>query len=117
ESILEQRSRVEQQAEQRPQIASPSDLTTNMPPMTDAAADAADLLGTTYAPGEDAMFGEQLFQPGIAQTYGVGFNEDYELAIGDRVALRMWGAYPYQDVQVVDPQGNVFLPNVGPVKV
>src|SRR5690606_36416976 len=40
-----------------------------------------------------------------------------ELAIGDRVALRMWGAYPYQDVQVVDPQGNVFLPNVGPVKV
>src|SRR5690606_26310831 len=46
-----------------------------------------------------------------------GFNEDYELAIGDRGALRMWGAYPYQDVQVVDPQGNVFLPNVGPGKV
>jgi protein involved in polysaccharide export with SLBB domain len=63
------------------------------------------------------MFGEQLFQRGIAQTYGVGFNDDYELAIGDRVSLRMWGAYPYQDVQVVDPQGNVFLPNVGPIRV
>ena len=40
-------------------------------------------------------------------TWGVGFNEDYVVAIGDRIALRMWGAYPYQDVQVVDPQGNV----------
>jgi protein involved in polysaccharide export with SLBB domain len=29
----------------------------------------------------------------------------------------MWGAYPYQDVQIVDSQGNVFLPNVGPVLV
>ena len=63
------------------------------------------------------MFGEQLFQPGVVQTFGVGFNEDYVVAIGDRIALRMWGAYPYQDVQVVDPQGNVFLPNVGPVHV
>jgi protein involved in polysaccharide export with SLBB domain len=117
EAILGQRSQIEQQASQRPEVASPSELSTNLPPMTEPSADAAELLGTSYSPGEDAMFGEQLFQPGIAQTYGVGFNEDYELAIGDRVALRMWGAYPYQDVQVVDPQGNVFLPNVGPVKV
>src|SRR5690606_35863380 len=66
---------------------------------------------------EGAMFGEQLFQPGIVQTYGVGFNENYQIAIGDRLSLRMWGAFTYQDVQVVDPQGNIFLPNVGPVRV
>jgi protein involved in polysaccharide export with SLBB domain len=93
------------------------ELRTDMPPMTERSADAAELLGTAYSPGEDSMFGAQLFQPGMAQIYGVGFNADYVLAIGDRVLIRMWGAFPYQDTQVVDPQGNVFLPNVGPVHV
>jgi protein involved in polysaccharide export with SLBB domain len=113
ESMLEQRSQVEEGAG----IDTPSELTTNLPPMTEEGADAATLLGTEYSPGENAMFGEQLFQPGIEQTYGVGFNDDYVLAIGDRVSVRMWGAFPYQDVQVVDPQGNVFIPNVGPIQV
>lgn len=93
------------------------ELRTDMPPMTERRPDAAELLGTAYLPGEDAMFGAQLFQAGMAQTYGVGFNAEYVLAIGDRVLIRMWGAFPYQDTQVVDPQGNVFLPNVGPVHV
>ncbi len=79
--------------------------------------DAASLLGTRYTPAENTMFGAQLFQPGMAKSYGQGFNEDYTLAIGDRVSLRMWGAFTYQDVQTVDPQGNLFLPNVGPVRV
>lgn len=126
EALLEQRSRIANQIGQlgqRPQaefpqpMDSPSELQVNLPPMTEATTDAAELLGTAYEPGEDAMFGEQLFQPGIAQTYGVGLNEEYKIAIGDRVALRMWGAFPYQNVQVVDPQGNIFLPNVGPVLV
>ena len=103
--------------QQFPPLDAPRELRTNLPPMTEPSADAADLLGTTYRPGEDAMFGEQLFQRGVAQTYGVGLNEDYEIAIGDRVMLRMWGAFTYQDVQVVDPQGNLFLPNVGPIQV
>jgi protein involved in polysaccharide export with SLBB domain len=113
EALLEQRSQVEQGQD----IDRPSDLATDLPPMTDEGADAATLLGTEYTPGENAMFGEQLFQPGIAQTYGVGFNDNYVLAIGDRVSVRMWGAFPYQDVQVVDPQGNLFIPNVGPIQV
>ena len=105
------------QLPQNRQLDSATELETNLPPMTEPTTDAAELLGTAYLPSENAMFGEQLFQPGTAQTYGVGFNENYEIAIGDRVALRMWGAYSYQDVQVVDAQGNVFLPNVGPVPV
>lgn len=121
ESLLGQSSQVEEQRrelEQRQRrLERPAELATNPPPMTEPSSDAADLLGSGYQPDDDAMFGEQLFQPGIAQTYGVGFNEDYEIAIGDRVSLRMWGAYPYEDTQVVDPQGNLFLPNVGPVKV
>jgi len=121
--LLQQRTQMdeietmEQQLALPPQLRSPSKLQTDLPPMTEPGTDAADLLGTAYTPGEDAMFGEQLFQPGVVQTFGVGFNEGYVLAIGDRIALRMWGAYPYQDVQVVDSQGNIFLPNVGPVHV
>ena len=123
DALLQQRTQmddmpsIDEQIALPPQIRSPQRLQTNLPPMTDDGANAASLLGTAYVPGENAMFGEQLFQPGVVQTYGVGFNENYTIALGDRIALRMWGAYPYQDVQVVDPQGNVFLPNVGPVNV
>ena len=46
-----------------------------------------------------------------------GFNPDYQITVGDRINIRMWGAYTYDATQVVDPQGNVFIPNVGPVKV
>jgi protein involved in polysaccharide export with SLBB domain len=113
ESMQNQQSQ-EAQTVQGPQ--SPAELQSDLPPMTEGT-DAAELLGTDYSPGEDAMFGEQLFQPGVSQAYGVGFNADYVLAIGDRVTVRMWGAFDYQDMQVVDPQGNLFLPNVGPVNV
>jgi protein involved in polysaccharide export with SLBB domain len=126
EALLEQRSRIQNEIGQLGQQAPTgiaqqgdfsSELKSKLPPMTEATTDAAELLGTAYEPGEDAMFGEQLFQPGNPQTYGVGLNDEYEIAIGDRLALRMWGAFPYQDVQVVDPQGNIFLPNVGPIPV
>ncbi|MFZ2991226.1 polysaccharide biosynthesis/export family protein, partial [Ideonella sp.] len=36
---------------------------------------------------------------------------------GDRVALRMWGALTYEAVQTVDAQGNIFVPNAGPIQV
>lgn len=115
--LLEGETGQRSETQQVPEIYSPPELQTELPPMTEQTSDAASLLGTAHQPDEDAMFGEQLFQAGVAQTYGVGLNEGYELAIGDRVILRLWGAYSYQDVQVVDPQGNLFLPNVGPVKV
>src|SRR5690606_31246992 len=62
------------------------------------------------------MFGEQLFRGG-APVSAPGFNPDYMLAVGDRVTVRMWGAFSYEAVQVIDPQGNVFIPNVGPVQL
>lgn len=63
------------------------------------------------------MFGSQMFTGRFAATAFSGFNPEYQLAIGDRVSVRMWGAFPYEATQVVDAQGNVFIPNVGPVKV
>ena len=81
------------------------------------SVDAASLLGV----GEDAnrvvMFGEQLFNANGSRSYASTFNPDYTLAIGDRVALRMWGSFNYEAIQQIDPQGNVFVPNVGPIKL
>lgn len=86
-------------------------------PVRQPALDAAELLGSQdEASGEQPMFGQQLFRAGV-QNYGVGFNPDYVLAVGDRVTLRMWGAFNYEAQQIIDPQGNVFLPNVGPVRL
>lgn len=86
-------------------------------PLPPPSADAAELLGADAVPqDEPAMFGQQLFR-GALQSYGVGFNPDYMLAIGDRVLLRIWGSFTFEAVQIIDPQGNVFVPNVGPVQL
>jgi len=64
------------------------------------------------------FFGENLFRnqcnnlPQIA-TY----NPNYVISIGDKIAVNLWGAYSYSQVQSVDNHGNILIPNVGPVKV
>jgi len=63
------------------------------------------------------MFGQQIFRPGSLQGAGAGFNSNYTLAPGDRVILRMWGAFNHEAAQTIDAQGNVFVPNVGPVRL
>lgn len=63
------------------------------------------------------VFGATLFTGSFARGGAVPFNPDYRLAIGDRVQVRMWGAFNFDNMMAVDPQGNLFLPNVGPVKV
>jgi len=61
------------------------------------------------------VFGSQIFSGRFASEAFNGFNADYQLAIGDRVSVRMWGAFNLDAVLAIDPQGNVFIPNVGPV--
>ena len=63
------------------------------------------------------VFGAQLFSGRFSHEAFTGFNAEYQIAPGDRISLRMWGAFSFEAVQPVDPQGNVFLPNVGPVRV
>ncbi|WP_333662034.1 polysaccharide biosynthesis/export family protein [Acinetobacter sp.] len=63
------------------------------------------------------MFGEQLFKGAFASTAGSTFNDSYVLNPGDNINLRLWGAYQFAGTLTVDPQGNIFIPNVGPVKV
>lgn len=63
------------------------------------------------------IFGEQLFRGAFATTSGSTFNDSYTINVGDNVQVRMWGAYQYAATMTVDPQGHIFLPNVGPVKI
>ncbi len=63
------------------------------------------------------VFGAQLFTGSFARPGPAQFNPDYLIAVGDRVQLRLWGGYTFDSVLSVDPQGNIFLPYVGPVKV
>ena len=63
------------------------------------------------------MFGSQLFKGAFASTAGSTFNSSYQINPGDQINLRLWGAYQFIGTQTVDPQGNIFIPNVGPVRV
>ena len=62
-------------------------------------------------------FGASLFRGNFASTYSSGMNDDYVILPGDRITVRVWGARSYDDVLFVDQQGNIFLPEVGPVHV
>lgn len=62
-------------------------------------------------------FASKLFEGRFASTFSDAANGDYVLAPGDRVVVRIWGARSYDDVLIVDQQGNLFIPEVGPVRV
>lgn len=62
-------------------------------------------------------FGANLFQGYFKSTYYDGVNPEYMIMPGDRILIHIWGAHNYSDTLMVDQQGNVFLPEVGPVRV
>jgi protein involved in polysaccharide export with SLBB domain len=66
---------------------------------------------------KNKMFGAQLFKGAFASTAGSTFNSSYIINPGDNINLRLWGAYQFSGTQTVDPQGNIFIPNIGPLKV
>jgi protein involved in polysaccharide export with SLBB domain len=72
-----------------------------------------------YAPRSDRYppFGAHLFQGRFSGTYYEGLNSSYVIMPGDRIMVRIWGAFTYDDTLMVDPRGNVFLPEVGPLTV
>ncbi len=46
-----------------------------------------------------------------------GLNAEYVVQPGDRIALQIWGATALNQVVIVDSQGNIFIPEVGPIQV
>lgn len=71
----------------------------------------------TYSQAKSKMFGAQLFKGAFASSSGSTFNSSYVINPGDNINLRLWGAYQFAGTLTVDPQGNIFVPNVGPVRV
>lgn len=62
-------------------------------------------------------FGNNLFEGAFSSKYEQGVNPDYVITEGDRILIRIWGAKTFEDVLTVDTQGNIFIPEVGPVAV
>ncbi len=62
-------------------------------------------------------FGSELFSGEFAKQSFSGFNPNYTLNVGDQIDFQTWGGYELNTTLTVDAQGNVFIPQVGPVKV
>lgn len=63
------------------------------------------------------VFGSNIFTGAFSAEQFSGFNPNYQISIGDRISLRLWGAFTFEATEAVDPEGNIFIPNVGPVRV
>jgi protein involved in polysaccharide export with SLBB domain len=63
------------------------------------------------------VFGANLFTGAFAREGATQFNPDYAVAIGDKIQIRLWGAFDFDAILTVDPKGNIFLPNAGPVQL
>jgi len=62
-------------------------------------------------------FGSRLFTGNFLRTRQDGLNPDYLVMPGDRVMVNTWGAIEGSNVYLVDAQGNIFMPNVGPIQI
>ena len=66
---------------------------------------------------EHLVLGQNLFDGKFSGQQFSGFNPNYRIAVGDKLLIQLWGAVESTGEQVVDPQGNIFIPQVGPVQV
>lgn len=85
-------------------------------------AQSTDKAPTQSAPADKgrqpgSAFGGWMFNGQFSHTNFTGFNPSYQVAVSDTVAVRMWGAYETDIKLKVDAQGNIFIPQVGPVQV
>lgn len=82
-----------------------------------AAANAASSPASLSGAPSPEPFGSRLFTGNFLKTRQDGLNLDYVIMPGDRVQVDTWGAVDVSTVLVVDGQGNIFLPGVGPVRI
>lgn len=62
-------------------------------------------------------YGAQLFRGQFSADAAISLNPNYVIAPGDKINIALWGAVNTTQTTVVDAQGNIFIPDVGPVKV
>ncbi|GAW97792.1 MULTISPECIES: polysaccharide biosynthesis/export family protein [Colwellia] len=69
--------------------------------------------GENYPP----PYGANIFAGGYESERSDGLNANYLIAPGDKISIWLWGAVSFADITTVDNQGNIFIPNIGPIKV
>lgn len=84
-----------------------------------AAGNAVPKSPTPATETNDAIepFGAKLFSGNFLATRGDGLNPEYVLAAGDQVAVSAWGAVTIDSVFTLDSQGNIFIPEIGPLRL
>jgi protein involved in polysaccharide export with SLBB domain len=68
-------------------------------------------------PLSNPPYAANLFIGGFESERAAGLNENYLIAPGDKISVWLWGAVNYADVVTVDNQGNIFIPNIGPINL
>ncbi len=81
------------------------------------AAEAEATREIERAEAQARPFGASLFRGQFARNRPSGLNPDYIVAPGDQVAVNLYGAQTFNQIVTVDAQGNLFVPEVGPVQV
>ncbi|MFC3093069.1 polysaccharide biosynthesis/export family protein [Alteromonas sediminis] len=67
--------------------------------------------------GKPKPYGHNLFTSGFVAERSDGLNSQYRVSPGDKIAMQMWGAVVRSQIITVDNQGNIFVPDVGPIRV
>ncbi|EJB5890713.1 SLBB domain-containing protein [Campylobacter coli] len=68
-------------------------------------------------PAQIPVFGAELFNGNFKNYTQRVYNPDYKIAVGDQISLKIWGAVEFEQILVVDSQGNIFIPKVGAVNL
>lgn len=120
-------SSVHAQGVSQPDNILPKDQQTSVVPEEVDSQSRTNWKSGTYGPvkqeqldkmaGELPPFGANLFEGGFRGAMGDGMNSSYRIKPGDQVTLRAWGAVEIDQVAVVDAQGNMFIPSIGPLQV
>lgn len=66
---------------------------------------------------DNPPFAANLFLGGYESERQSGLNDNYLIAPGDKISIWLWGAVNFSDVVTVDNQGNIFIPNIGPIQL
>lgn len=80
----------------------------------DADAEIQEVIQDTEV---NQLYGSWLFSGGFTKASFSAINPNYRINQGDKLLIQLWGGIDYQAEAIVDPQGNIFIPKVGPVKV
>lgn len=101
-------------------VSAPAPASAVPPPPAPAAPPSRPLSASGFdysANLHSEVFGAQLFTGAFSRESSARFNPDHLLASGDRLRIRLWGEVELDTVLEIDPQGNVFLPRVGAIRL